>query len=53
MMNEIDVEELLTRLQDEEKEKARQEMIASQIRKGCYNCSQWDDYWGCTKCESI
>lgn len=49
-MTEINFEELFARIQ--KKEEDRKEMIASQIRKGCYNCSQWDDYWGCTKCES-
>ena len=50
-MTEINFEELFARLQKEEED--RKKMIASQIRKGCDKCSQWDDYWGCTKCESI
>lgn len=47
-MKEINFEELFARLQKEEEE--RQKMIASQIRKGCDKCSQWDSYWGCDKC---
>ena len=39
-------------LQEQEiKEKARREMIAEQIKKGCEKCSQWDEYFGCCKCE--
>ena len=40
---------------DEQKrqEDARQKMIAEQIRKGCDKCSQWDEYFGCDKCNSL
>ena len=35
------------------KEKERLEVLERQIKKGCDKCSQWDEYWGCNKCEQI
>ena len=32
-------------------EKRRKEMLTEQIKKGCDRCSQWDEYFGCNKCE--
>ena len=34
-------------------EKERIERLQEQLKKGCGNCSQWDSYWGCSKCESL
>ena len=45
----IDIVKLID--EQEEKEKARKEMIAEQIKKGCNKCSQWDEYFGCCRCE--
>ena len=45
----LEFNRMLERLR--EREEKRKEMISSQIRKGCDKCSQWDDYWGCDKCE--
>lgn len=44
-------EEFLQKLHEEEK--CRKQMIENQIRKGCDKCSQWDEYFGCDKCERI
>lgn len=43
------MEQLMEEIQ--KREEARKEMIASQIAKGCDKCSQWDEYFGCDKCE--
>lgn len=42
---------MLERLQEREEE--RREMISSQISKRCDKCSQWDEYYGCDRCERI
>lgn len=34
-------------------EKARKEILTEQIKKGCDQCSQWNEYFGCDKCERI
>lgn len=47
----MDIEKFIQEMQ--EKEEARQKMIAEQIKKGCDRCSQWDEYFGCDKCERI
>lgn len=36
---------------EECKEKERIETLKKQIKKGCDKCSQWDEYYGCCKCE--
>lgn len=33
------------------KEQERVNIIEEQIKKGCDKCSQWDEYFGCDKCE--
>lgn len=35
-----------------ENDKLKIAMMENQLKKGCKNCSQWDDCWGCDKCES-
>lgn len=45
------LEEQMKKLQEIEADRKRR--ISEQIRKGCSSCSQWDDYWGCDKCESL
>ncbi len=39
--------------EQEEKEKERLNRLNVQIKKGCNRCSQWDDYYGCDKCEQL
>lgn len=51
-MQGITYEELCAYKRQKEEEE-RKAFITSQIKKGCDKCSQWDDYWGCNKCESI
>lgn len=45
------MEEFLAEKRKEEEERVK--ILEEQIRKGCDKCSQWDSYWGCTKCESL
>ena len=40
----LDIENIIR--EEEAKEKARKEMIAEQIKKGCDKCSQWDEHFG-------
>ena len=51
LKNEVDWEEFFRELR--EQEKRRVEMLEKQIKMGCSKCSQWDSYWGCTKCENL
>ena len=37
----------------EQREEERKEIISAQIKKGCDKCSQWNEYFGCDKCERI
>lgn len=48
---ELSMIQFMEKMQKEEE--ARKEMIGSQIKKGCDKCSQWDEYFGCDKCERI
>ena len=34
-------------------EERRKQNVADGISKGCDKCSQWDEYWGCNKCEQL
>jgi len=34
-------------------EECRINNVNNGIKKGCENCSQWDEYWGCNKCENL
>ena len=43
--------EFMEKIQHEEKERIK--TIEKQIKKGCDKCSQWDEYFGCDKCERI
>jgi hypothetical protein len=47
----LNIDELLNELK--EKEQKRLQIIQEQINKGCSHCSQWDEYWGCDKCERV
>jgi hypothetical protein len=35
------------------KEQKRIKEIQSEIQKGCDKCSQWDEYFGCCKCQPL
>jgi hypothetical protein len=35
------------------KEQNRIIEIQSEIKKGCDKCSQWDEYFGCCKCDNL
>ena len=50
-MVNFDLEEFFN--EQQKKENDRQKMIAEQIRRGCDKCSQWDEYFGCCKCDSL
>ena len=47
----FDVEKFIKEIEQEEKRRIA--MIENQIKKGCDKCSQWDEYFGCDKCERI
>ena len=47
----MDIVTLLEELN--EKEQNRLKILQEQINKGCDHCSQWDDYFGCDKCERV
>ena len=49
--DELSMFHLIEKMQKEEE--ARKQMISSQIEKGCNKCSQWDEYFGCDKCERL
>ena len=51
MNKEIDILKIIEKMNEEEIK--RQKMISEQIKRGCNKCSQWDDYYGCTKCEYL
>ena len=34
-----------------QKEEQRLKMLQLQINMGCDKCSQWDEYYGCNKCD--
>ena len=51
MMTDEELKEFFEELKREEEERLK--MISHQIEMGCDKCSQWDEYHGCNKCESL
>lgn len=49
LVEKLNVEEFMK--EQTHKEKERIKMLENQAKKGCLKCSQWDEYFGCTKCE--